>query len=119
MPERQTASLCAAFQRTAAAHPDAVALRTAGGALELTWAGYAERVERIAGGLEALGVRHGETVGLMMVNRPEFHLIDTAALHLGATPFSIYNTSAPEQIEYLFSNAANRVVLCDEAFAPA
>jgi long-chain acyl-CoA synthetase len=31
--------------------------------------------------------------------------VDTAALHLGAVPFSIYNTSAPEQIEYLFSNA--------------
>jgi long-chain acyl-CoA synthetase len=115
--QREAASLCEAFQRTAAAHPDAVALRTAGGAREITWGGYAERVERIAAGLEALGVERGEAVGLMMVNRPEFHLIDTAALHLGATPFSIYNTSAPEQIEYLFSSAGNRVVLCDEAFA--
>jgi long-subunit acyl-CoA synthetase (AMP-forming) len=112
------ASLCEAFQRTAAANPTTVALRTPGGRQEITWAGYAERVERIAGGLEALGVQRGEAVGLMMVNRPEFHLIDTAALHLGATPFSIYNTSSPEQIEYLFSSADNRVVLCDEAFAP-
>ena len=29
----------------------------------------------------------------MLVNRPEFNLVDTAALHLGATPFSVYNTS--------------------------
>ena len=34
----------------------------------------------------------------MLTNRPEFHLVDTAALHAGATPFSIYNTLAPEQI---------------------
>ena len=27
----------------------------------------------------------------MMTNRPEFHLVDTAALHLGAIPFSVYN----------------------------
>ncbi len=118
MADQRAASLCEAFQRTAATHADAVALRTPGGATELTWADYAQRVEAIAAGLEALGVRRGDAVGLMMVNRPEFHLIDTAALHLGATPFSIYNTSAPEQIEYLFSSAGNKVVLCDEAFAP-
>lgn len=118
MPNLRTESLCAMFQRTAAAHAEAVALRTPGGAQEIRWREYAQRVERIAAGLEALGVRHGDTVGLMMVNRPEFHLVDTAALHLGATPFSVYNTSAPEQIEYLFSNAANRVVFCDAAFVP-
>ncbi|MDX1648357.1 MAG: AMP-dependent synthetase/ligase [Myxococcota bacterium] len=118
MTERPASSLCEAFQRTAAAHADAVALRTAGGGVEIPWREYARRVERIAGGLEALGVQRGEAVGLMMVNRPEFHLADTAALHLGATPFSIYNTSAPEQVAYLFGSAGNRVVLCDEAFAP-
>ena len=35
-----------------------------------------------------------------MTNRPEFHIFDSAALHLGATPFSIYNTYTPEQIQY-------------------
>jgi long-chain acyl-CoA synthetase len=111
------ASMCEAFQRTAAANPDAVALRTAGGAQEITWREYADRVRRIAGGLAALGVGRGDTVALMMVNRPEFHLCDTAALHLGATPFSVYNTLAPDQIAYLFSNADNRVVFCEEQFA--
>src|SRR5207247_1404629 len=55
---------------------------------------------------------------LMMVNRPEFHLCDAAALHLGATPFSVYNTSAPEQVAYLFGNAANRVVITEAQFLP-
>ena len=35
----------------------------------------------------------------MLGNRPEFHLADLAAMTLGATPFSIYKTYAPEQIE--------------------
>jgi long-chain acyl-CoA synthetase len=111
------ASMCEAFQKTAAASPDTVALRTVGGAEEITWREYADRVRRIAGGLAALGVGRGDTVALMMVNRPEFHLCDTAVLHLGATPFSIYNTLAPDQIAYLFSNADNRVVFCEEQFA--
>jgi long-chain acyl-CoA synthetase len=56
-------------------------------------------------------------VALMMTNRPEFHLVDTAAFHLGAVPFSIYNTFALEQITYVLSNAGSRVVVCEEQFA--
>ncbi|HEY5854634.1 MAG TPA: long-chain fatty acid--CoA ligase, partial [Aldersonia sp.] len=85
----------------------------------VTWGEYAKRVERIAAGLAALGVGHGDTVGIMLANRPEFHLVDTAALHLGAVPFSIYNTSSPDQIAYLFGNAQNRVVITQQAFLGA
>ena len=52
----------------------------------------------------------------MLVNRPEFHLVDTAALHLGATSFSIYNTSSPEQIAYLFGDAPNTIVVTERGF---
>ena len=111
------ASLCEAFQRSAAINPDGVALRTPGGAVEITWRQYADRVRSIAAGLAALGVERGHTVALMMSNRPEFNLCDTAAMHLGATPFSVYNTLAPDQIAHLFSNAENRVVICESVFA--
>jgi long-subunit acyl-CoA synthetase (AMP-forming) len=67
--------------------------------------------------LHRLGVRAGDTVGLMMVNRPEFHVVDLAAIHLGATPFSVYNTSSPEQIEYLFGDAGNKLAVVERAFA--
>ena len=76
-------------------------------------------MRKIATGLSALGVEPGHTVGLMLRNRPEFHLADTAILHLGAIPFSIYNTSAPDQIRYLFSNAENKIVITEKDFLPA
>jgi long-chain acyl-CoA synthetase len=110
-------SLCAAFQRTAAEHSGEVALRTANGERKLTWGDYADRVRQIATGLAAIGVQRGDTVALMMVNRPEFHVCDTSAVHLGAAPFSVYNTSTPEQIAYLFANASNRIVICEQQFA--
>ncbi|MCA1846994.1 MAG: AMP-binding protein, partial [Actinobacteria bacterium] len=110
-------SLCEVFQRVASANADSVALRTVGGSVEITWAEYAHRVRDIAAGLAALGVGRGDTVGLMMTNRPEFHLLDAAVMHLGAAPFSIYNTSAPEQITHCLTNAGNRVMVCDAAFA--
>src|SRR4051794_10406187 len=108
-------SLAHAFQATAAARTDAVALRTPDDGVSITWAQYAARVERIAGGLAALGVRPGDTVALMMANRPEFNLVDTAVFHLGATPFSVYNTPPAGDIAYLFSNARNSVVVADAA----
>jgi long-chain acyl-CoA synthetase len=120
LPRSFTATtVCEAFQITAAERPDAVALRTPGGGVEISWAEYAARVRRIAGWLAALGIGRGDTVALMMTNRPEFNLVDTAAIHLGAIPFSIYNTSAPDQISYLFSNAENRIVMCERQFLGA
>ncbi|MEV6275237.1 long-chain fatty acid--CoA ligase [Nocardia sp. NPDC051832] len=109
-------TLCEAFQSTAAVAPYAVALRTADDTVVVTWGEYAERVRRLAAGLAALGVRPGDTVGLMLTNRPEFHLLDTAVLHLGAIPFSIYNSNPPEQINQVFANAGNRIVLCEKQF---
>jgi long-chain acyl-CoA synthetase len=111
------ATVCEAFQGTAARYPQQVALRTPGGAVAVTWHQYAGRVREIAAGLAGLGVGSGDTVALMMTNRPEFHLVDTAVFHLGAVPFSIYNTFAPEQIRQVLANAASRVAVCEEQFA--
>ncbi|MEA2478618.1 MAG: long-chain acyl-CoA synthetase, partial [Thermoleophilaceae bacterium] len=110
------ATLCEAFQRTAAARADSVAIRTIGDGVSITWAEYAQRVERIAAGLAALGLRRGDSFACMLVNRPEFHLVDVAAMHLGATAFSIYNTSSPEQVAYLFGDAGNRIVVTEQQY---
>ncbi|WP_375483171.1 AMP-dependent synthetase/ligase [uncultured Jatrophihabitans sp.] len=109
-------TLTAAFQATAGRTPHTIALATPDGTTRLTWRQYGTRVRALAAGLANLGVRRGDTVGIMLTNRVEFHLVDTAALHAGATPFSIYNTLAPEQIAHLFANAGNRVVVCEEQF---
>ncbi|HEV7535777.1 MAG TPA: AMP-binding protein, partial [Acidimicrobiia bacterium] len=94
------------FAETVAARPDAVAVRwrPPGGdtATEtMTWAQYADRACRVAAGLRDLGVRPGQRVVLMMRNRPDFYYADMGVLLAGATPISIYNSSSPEQIQYL------------------
>jgi long-chain acyl-CoA synthetase len=111
------ATWCEAFQDTVARCPGQVALRAAGGSVSISWAQYAGRVRQIAAGLASLGVARGDTVAMMMTNRPEFHLADTAAFHLGAAAFSVYNTFAPEQIRYVLANAGSRVVVCERQFA--
>lgn len=110
-------TLCEAFQRTVAVDPDGVALRTVGGTQTLTWRQYADRVRRVAAGLAANGVARADTVALMLANRPEFSIVDTAALHLGAIPFSMYNTNSVEQIAYLLENSGCNVIVCERQFA--
>jgi long-chain acyl-CoA synthetase len=110
------ATVAEAFQLTAQAHPERCALRLKGDEFSITWAEYADRVRRTAAGLAGLGLERGDSMGIMLTNRPEFHWFDAAALHLGATPFSIYNTYAPEQIEYQLQDAAARIVVTEKAF---
>ncbi|WP_071288125.1 AMP-dependent synthetase/ligase [Mycolicibacterium llatzerense] len=109
-------TLCEAFQLSAAADPDAVALRTVGGTQSITWREYAQRVRNIATGMAGLGIGRGDTVALMLTNRPEFNIVDTAAVHLGAIPFSMYNTNSSEQIAYLLKNSGCRLIICEQQF---
>src|SRR3954469_5406493 len=109
----EESTMCGAFQVTASESPGRVAIRTKDDAYSITWKEYAEQVKRIAGGLAGLGLKRGDTIGLMLNNRPEFHLVDSAAMHLGATPFSVYNTYSPEQIEYLASDSGCRIIVTE------
>ncbi len=84
--------------------------------VELSWNDVRDRVHRIAGGLAKLGVKKGDTVAIMLNNRWEFIPCDLATVSLGGVPFSIYQTSAPEQIQYLVSDAKARVAIIESAF---
>jgi long-chain acyl-CoA synthetase len=109
-------SLCEAFQITAAARAGDVALRTRAGEREVTWGEYAHRVRALASGFAALGVRAGDTLGLMLENRPEFHIADCAAMHIGATTLSLYSTSPPEDIAYVVGHARARLIVTELMF---
>ena len=102
------------FLTTVAEHPEQVALRwkTAdGGWGEWTYAEYADLVARATTGLAGLGVAKGDRVVMMLRNRPEFHVLDLAVAMLGATPISIYNSSSPEQVQYLTSHCDASVAI--------
>jgi long-chain acyl-CoA synthetase len=109
-------TLTEALRRTAANNPDIVAVRWPDDSVSLTWAQLLDRVDALAGGLAKLGVRRGDTVAIMLGNRPEFHIADLAAVTIGATPFSIYTTYPAEEIEYLISDAGAKVAIVEQAF---
>ena len=111
------ATLCAAFRRSAAAHPQRPALRLAGDEQTLSWAGYADRVRRSAAALAALGIGRGDTVALLLTNRPEAAWVDVAAMHVGATTVSIYVASSARDLEHMLADSGARLVVTERALA--
>ncbi|HSZ69420.1 MAG TPA: AMP-dependent synthetase/ligase [Solirubrobacteraceae bacterium] len=110
------ATMVEAFAITSAALGGRVAIRTKGDAQTLTWAQWHQRSQELAGGLHRLGLRRGETLALLLGNRPEFHVADMAAVLLGATPFSIYQTYAANQIEFVISDADARIAIVERQY---
>lgn len=75
----------------------------------------AEDTARLTAALKDLGVSAGDTVVMMIRNRQEFHALDMAILFCGATPVSIYNSSAPDQIQYLINDCGAKVAILEDA----
>ncbi len=106
------------FLATLAAHADQAALRWQVGDGEwdtMTYAQLADRAARAATGLRELGVGPGDRVVLMMRNIPEFHWLDLAVLFCGATPVSIYNSSAADQVAYLAGHCGATIAVVENA----
>jgi long-chain acyl-CoA synthetase len=108
-------NLAKAFHATVDRLGDDVAVR-AEDDVEISWKDLRERVDRVAGGLAKLGLGKGDTVALMLNNRPEFLIVDLAAVSLGAVPFSIYQTASPEQVQYVVSDAGAKLAIVETAF---
>ena len=108
-----------AFLRTVTVNPSVVALRRmvderASGWEETTYEQLRDQVARVAAGLQAAGLQQGQRMVLMMRNRPEFHVLDLAATFLRATPVSIYNSSSPEELQYLVDHAEAKIAVVED-----
>ncbi|HYF46547.1 MAG TPA: AMP-binding protein [Acidimicrobiales bacterium] len=106
-----------AFVSTSEELADSVALRWRnedGSWGEWTFRDYAERVAAAAAGLAELGVGRGSRVVLMLRNIPEFHVLDMATYFCGGTAVSIYNSSSPDQIQYLAGHCEALVGIAED-----
>jgi len=89
-------------------HPDAVQFvrRGAGGAWQdVTCAQFRDEVVSVARGFIAAGVGVGDRVALMSKTRYEWTLLDYAIWAAGAVTVPIYETSSPEQVEWIITDA--------------
>lgn len=107
------------FLKLVSEHPDLPALHSMQSDVAGSWqiwtlGDYAAMTARAAAGLRLAGLGPKERILLLLRNRPEFHWFDLAAQFLRATPVSIYNSSSPEEIQFLAEHAEARIAIVED-----
>ena len=76
---------------------------------------FYEQVYSLAKGFVAAGIKPGDRVGLMCRTRYEWSLIDFAMWFAGGVLVPIYETSAPDQIQWIVSDSGAVAVMFETA----
>ena len=82
-----------------------------------TWPEYVARVARIAGGLQARGLRPGQPVALIFLNSPAFLETFLATWWAGGLVVPINTRMAWAEVRYILENSGAPYLITDENFA--
>jgi long-chain acyl-CoA synthetase len=101
----------------AEAAPDTVQFsrRTPDGWRDVTCAQFRTEVTALARGLIAAGIQPGDRIGLMSKTRYEWTLVDFAIWAAGGVTVPIYETSSPEQVQWILSDSGALAVIVETA----
>src|SRR5499427_4082102 len=103
MESHTTPELWREAVRNAPAEP-AYLEETTDGWRPVSWDEAAERVEALARGLLARGVRHGDRVAVLSRTRLEWILLEWAVMSIGAVVVGLYPTSSAKECEYVLEH---------------
>ncbi|MDC5696722.1 AMP-dependent synthetase/ligase [Intrasporangium calvum] len=115
-PTTTEGTLAVLPRRNAAASPTdhAFSRKGPGGQwTHVTWADFSAEVTAVAKGFVASGIQPGDRIALMCRTRYEWTLVDFAAWTAGAVVVPIYETSSPEQVEWILFDSAARIVVVE------
>ncbi|MEU3446610.1 AMP-binding protein [Streptomyces thermolilacinus] len=104
-------------RRNAAQHPDVavMARKVAGGWQDVTAKDFLAEVRAAAKGLIARGVRPGDRVALISRTRYEWVQLDFAIWSAGAVTVPVYETSSPEQIQWILGDSGAVAAIVESA----
>src|SRR5260221_1947527 len=80
-----------------------------------TWRTYADHVRTAARALITLGFPRGGKVAILGFNRPEWVILDQAAMMAGGAAAGIYTTCSPDEVQYIIHHCEALVVLVEDA----
>ncbi|KAI3604128.1 Long-chain-fatty-acid--CoA ligase (plasmid) [Cupriavidus necator H850] len=108
--------LTQALHRAVQQHADRIAVRF--GDRQQTFREFADRVARLAGALQALGMRNGDRVAMLSLNSDRY-LEYLMAVPWGGGVLNPCNTRwAAAEILYALDDSASTILLVDETFRP-
>ena len=81
---------------------------------EFTWAEAWELIELTAHGLLSLGVEVGDRVSIHAEDRPEWVIVDIAAVAIRATTVGMYPTNPAAEVEYTLNDCGSVVHIVED-----
>jgi long-chain acyl-CoA synthetase len=114
--DNRPANVALAFLRRVDLSADREAFRypDGDGWTSVTWAQVGEQVERLAGGLLALGLEQEQRVGIASSTRYEWILADLAVMCAGGATTTVYPSTMAEDVAYIVSDAECRIVFAED-----
>ncbi|OOY06010.1 AMP-binding protein [Thioclava sp. F28-4] len=106
----------AVLKRSAARWPDREAAIFTSEGIRWTWAEFAARVDRLAAGLLALGLRHGDRLGIWSPNRSEWLLTQFATARIGVILVNINPAYRLHELEFALRKTGCRGLVLAETF---
>ena len=115
MPDRDT--IPHRLLKQAIVHPSLIAYQAKrdGRWHPTTWQTYAAQVCTAARALIALGFPRGGKVAIIGFNRPEWVILDQAAMMAGGAAAGVYTTCSPDEVQYIVHHSEAHVVLVEDA----
>jgi long-chain acyl-CoA synthetase len=89
--------------------------RLDGSWIDVSASEFADQVSAVAKGLIAAGIEPGDRVALLSRTRYEWTLLDYAIWAAGGSTVPIYETSSPEQVEWILSDSGAKAVVVETA----
>lgn len=83
--------------------------------VDVTAGAFSTRVRQLAKGLIATGVEDGDRVALMAHTRLEWLLVDYAIVAVGGVTVPVYETSSPEQLEWIVNDSQATAIVVETA----
>lgn len=83
------------------------------GYVPVSYKEYGDEVKRAGKALIALGAGASSAVCILGFNRPEWVILDVAAMSVGAVPAGIYTTCSADEVRYILHHAEALIVLVE------
>ncbi len=80
----------------------------------MTWAQYHDQARKFGGALLKLGYGPGDTVAITGNNSPEWIIADVGAMYVRGVAGGIYQTSTPEQLQYVAHHMEAKVLVVED-----
>jgi long-chain acyl-CoA synthetase len=80
-----------------------------------TWKTFVDQVRTAARALIALGFPAGGKIAILGFNRPEWVILDHAAMMAGGAAAGIYTTCSPDEVQYIIHHSEAHAVIVEDA----